>query len=260
MLGRCRPASPRPQPGASLDPLRALFCERDECCKACAPLSHRRLLPSGPRHRQRPMPLALSERLPRLGAVPWRHSRTVHQDSLEDGAVPGRPSCPALVRSARCVARLPRALLPVWGSRATRQGRGPGMACLDAPPLAGCATHRRATPTVLAGVAARGTPARGWFSGCTRPLRVQDEGARLAVPVPPGHGAARRPVAPRATGRGGPRWGDRGSLSQTVHARRLAQGLAGRTTSRQPMQHRVRRLGDTRLLRQRALIEPVHDP
>ena len=54
-------------------------------------------------------------------------------------------------------------------------------------------------------------------------------------------------------------WGDRGYLSQALHAARLGQGLARLTKIRKHRKKRVLRLWDTVLRRKRALIEPSND-
>jgi Transposase DDE domain len=51
--------------------------------------------------------------------------------------------------------------------------------------------------------------------------------------------------------------GDRGAMAQAWHAPLLAQGLARPTTIRKPMQHRLRRLWETWLLRQGARMAPI---
>jgi hypothetical protein len=151
-----------PQPlGASLDQLLAIFCDMDDCCKACEPVYAHHWLHRGQRHRTRQTALALSELLTLLVYVHWRHYRTLKHDSLEYVAVHLRPAFPHLVSSARFVEDLPRALVPWCGYLATRKGRCTGMACIDSTPLAVCDNPRIATPTVFEGVAARGKTSMG---------------------------------------------------------------------------------------------------
>ena len=151
-----------PQPlGASLDQLLAIFCDMDDCCKACEPVYAHHWLHRGQRHRTRQTALALSELLTLPVYVHWRHYRTLKHDSLEYVAVHLRPAFPHLVSSARFVEDLPRALVPWCGYLATRKGRCTGMACIDSTPLAVCDNPRIATPTVFEGVAARGKTSMG---------------------------------------------------------------------------------------------------
>ena len=140
-----------------------IFCAIDEFCHAFEPVYSRRLLHLGQRQRTRQTALAPSAMRTLLVSFHWRHYRTCKHDYTAYVAVHLRPSCPHLVSDQRCVEWLPRALVP-WGrSLATRQGRCPGRACSDSTPRAVCATPRIAPQTVLAGLARRGKPARGWF-------------------------------------------------------------------------------------------------
>jgi hypothetical protein len=119
--------------------------------------------------------------------------------------------------------------------------------------------NRIATHKVFAGVAARGKTAMGWFYGFKLRLIVNDEGELLAFHVTPGHVDDRRPVEPLATGLGGQLFGDRGYISQALHAILLDQGLELLTKIRKNMKNRLMRLWDKLLLRKRALIETVND-
>jgi hypothetical protein len=139
-----------------MDHLRALCCEIDEFCQACAPRYPRRLRQVGPRQRARPTTRALSEMLTLRVYGPWRPSWTFNPYSPASVAVPRRPSFPPRVGSPRFMALVPRALVPWGGSRATRRGRCPGLAFRDSTPLAVGAKQRRAAYTVCAAMAARG--------------------------------------------------------------------------------------------------------
>jgi hypothetical protein len=77
--------------------------------------------------------------------------------------------------------------------------------------------------------------------------------------VTPGNVDDRRPVEQLATGLGGQLFGDRGDLAQAWHDLLLGPGLAFLTKIRKNMKHRVMRLWDKWLLRQRPLIETIHD-
>lgn len=59
----------------------AIFCDIDDCCKACEPVSTRRVLHAGQRHRQRQTPLARSEIRTLLVSVHWSPYRTFQHDS-----------------------------------------------------------------------------------------------------------------------------------------------------------------------------------
>jgi hypothetical protein len=259
MLGEFHHESTLHPLGASLDQLIAIFCDMDDFCKAFAPVYDRCLLHTGHRHRTRQTTLALSEMLTLLVYVHWSHYRTCKHDSTAYVLVHLRPSCPHLVGYPRFVERMPRALVPLCCSLATRKGRCTGIAFIDSTPLAVCDNHRMATHKVFEGRAARGKTSLGWCYGCKLPLIVNDEGALLAFRLTPGTIDDRQPVARLAVGLRGQLFGDRGSISQALHDVLLRQGLARLTKMRRTRKNRVMRLWDTLLLRKRALIETIND-
>jgi len=145
------------------------------------------------------------------------------------------------------------------GSLATRKGRCTGIACIDSTPLAVGENHRIATHKVFAGLARRGKTSMGWFYGFPLHLIVNDEGELLAFRLTPGHVDDRQPVARLATGLEGQLFGDRGYISQALHALLLRQGLALLTKIRKNLKNRLLRLWDKLLLRKRSLIETIND-
>jgi hypothetical protein len=242
-----------------MDQLMAIFCAIDDFCTALEPVYARRLLHAGQRQRRRQTTLALSALLTLLVSFHWSHYRTCKHYYTAYVAVPLRPYCPHLVSYPRFVELLPRALVPLCGDLATRQGRCTGIAFIDPTPLAVCENHRLATHKVFEGIAARGKTAMRWFYGFKLPLLVNDEGVLLAFRVTPGNVDDRRPVEHLATGLGGQLFGDRGDISQALHDLLLGQGLEWLTKMRKNMKNCVMRLGDTLLLRKRTLSETVHE-
>jgi hypothetical protein len=133
------------------------------------------------------------------------------------------------------------------------------MAFLDSTPLAVCANHRMAPHKVFAGLARRGKTSLGWCYGCTLPLIVRDGGARLAFRLTPGHGDDRQPGERLATGLEGPLCGDRGDMSQALHALLLGPGLVFLPKIRTTRKKRLLCLWDKLRLRKRALSEPSNE-
>jgi Transposase DDE domain len=235
--------------------LIAMCCDSDDFCTHFAPLYQQRLGQAGQRQRTRATALTLSELLTLLVSFHWSHSRTLKHSYTAYVMAPWRPYCPRLRSYTRFVELLPRALVPCCCYLHTRQGRCPGIACIDSTPLAVCDQHRRATHRVWGDIATRGKTSRGWLYGCTLHLSVNDAGELLALRLTPGHGEDRQPVPRLVQGLCGQLFGDRGSIAQALHDTLWAQGLELLTQSRQNMKHRVMRLWDTLLLRKRALIE-----
>jgi hypothetical protein len=224
-----------------MDPLRAIFCDIDDCCKDFAPVHRRRLLHVGQRQRTRQTTLTLSERLTLLVYFHWRHDRTRTPYYTEYVAVHLRPSFPQLVGYARFVELIPRALGPLCGYLCTRKGRCTGIAFIASTPLAVCDNHRIVTHKGLAGLATRGKPSMGSFSGCKLHLIVHDAGELRAFRLPPGPVDARQPVVRLAAGLGGPLFGDRGDISPAWHEVLLRQGRALLTKLRRHRKNRVSR-------------------
>ena len=242
-----------------MDDLIAIFCDIDDFCNAFEPMYYRRLLHMGQRQRARRTALTLRETLTLLVYFHWSHYRTFKHYSTEYVAVHLRPYFPQLVSYQRFVELIPRALVPLCGSLATRKGRCTGSAFIDSTPLAVCDNHRIATHTVFEGLARRGKTSMGWFYGFKLHLIVNDEGELLAFRLTPGNVDDRQPVERLATGLEGQLFGDRGYISQALHDLLLGQGLELLTKIRKNMKNRVIRLWDKLLLRKRSLIETIND-
>ena len=240
-----------------MDQLIAIFCDIDDCCKACEPIYAQGLLHTGQRQRQ--TTLALSEILTLLVYCHWSHYRTFKHYYTEYVLAHLHPSFPQLVGYQRFVELMPRALVPLCCYLSTRKGRCTGIAFIDSTPLAVCDNHRIATHKVFEGLAMRGKTSMGWFFGFKLHLIVNDEGELLAFRLTPGNVDDRQPGARLAAGLGGQLFGDRGSISQALHDVLLGQGLELLTKIRWNMKNRVMRLWDKLLLRKRALIETIND-
>jgi hypothetical protein len=241
-----------------MDQLMAIFCDIDDFCKAFAPVYHRRLLHTGQRQRTGPTTLALSEILTLRVDFHWSHSQTFKPYYTEYVLVHLHPYFPQLVGSHRLVELMPRALVPLGCSLATRKGHRTGIAFIDSPPLAVCDNHRIPTHQVCEGLARRGKTSMGWLYGFKLPLIVNDQGELLAFRLRPGKVDDRQPGARLAAGLRGQLFGDRGYLSQVLHDVLLSHGLTLLTKIRRNMKHRLMRLGDKLLLRKRSLIETIN--
>lgn len=134
-------------------------------------------------------------------------------------------ACPHLLSSSRVVQGEADPRLPLAAFLATRFGRGTGRWFLDSPPLKLCPHWRSNSPQVFTGRAYRGVSRPGGFSGFTGPRVLTAQGARLAVLVPPGHGADPKPGPQLARRVCGQLCGARGSLSPARFPRLGTQGL-----------------------------------
>jgi len=90
-------------------------------------------------------------------------------------------------------------------------------------------------------------------------LVIHDQGERLALTLTPGHVDDRRPVARLVRPLWGKLFGDRGYISQELFEQLWTQGLPLITRLKRNRKNKLMPLLDKVLLRQRALIECVHD-
>ena len=95
----------------------------------------------------------------------------------------------------------------------------------------------------------------GYFYGFKLHLVVNDQGALLSFRLTPGHVDNRQPVPALTQDLWGKLMGDRGYLSQAL----FAQGLPLITPIRQNRKNRLMVLQDKLRVRQRAIIETIHD-
>jgi Transposase DDE domain len=239
--------------------LIAMFCEIDDFCKWFAPLSLRRLLQSGERHRARQGHLALSELMTIIVYFHSSHYRDFKHYYTEYVAGHLRPYFPALVSYSRFVELMPQALVPLCGYLHTRKGRCTGITFVDSTSLAVCHNRRISRHKVFEGYATRGKSSMGWFFGFKLHLMVNDEGELLAFRVTTGEVNDQGPVGRMAKGLWGQLFGDRGYISRALHQALWAQGLALITRLRRTMKPRLMRLWDRRRRRKRFLLEPINE-
>jgi hypothetical protein len=239
--------------------LIAMFCEIDDFCKGFEPLYTRRLLHNGQRQRVRPSQLSLSEIRTILVYFHRSHYRDFTHYYTAYVATHLRPYFPAVVSYRRFVELRPRALVPLGGYLHTRRGRCTGITFVDSTSLAVCHNRRIRRPKVFAGSATRGKSSMGWFFGFKLHLMVNDEGELVACRVTTGAVNDQGPVERMARGLWGQLFGDRGYISRALHQTLWAQRLALITLRRRNMKPRLMRLWDRLLLRQRLLIETLHD-
>jgi len=166
---------------------------------------------------------------------------------------------PRLVSDSRFVEVAADARLPLAAVLAPRCGQCRGLSFLDSTPRKVCHTLRLKSPKVFKDVAQRGVSRTGWFSGCTVPLVLNHQGELLAALVTPGTVEDRQPVPQRARRLLGKLLGDRGSLSHALFAQLWGHGVHLSTRRKKTMRHKLLPWLDKSLLRQRRLIETVHD-
>lgn len=240
--------------------LEELFGDVDEVCRLFLPAWHRQLLTSGERNRQRASRLTLGPIMPILiyfHQPQYRHCKAFYLLHL---CRPWRGEFPALLSDSRCVALIPRGLMPMGIYLHTRRGEATGIACLDATSRVVCHTGRLHSHKVFNTVARRGQPSRGWCYGFKLPLGVNEGGELLAFRITAANVDDRQPVPELTHGLTGKLVGERGYISQPLFNLLWERGLHLSTKIRQNMHNPLMPLADQLLLRTRALIDTIHDP
>jgi len=210
-------------------------------------------------HRQRPGQVWPSEIRTIVSPVHQSHSRTCKASDTQQVHVSLTSECPSLVRSPRCVALIPRMLVPLLASVQNRSGDGTGISVMDATSRSVCDPTRIHQHRVFAADATRGTSSMGWFFGLKRHLAVNDQGELLACCVTPGTGDDRAPVPPMVQRLRGTLSGDRGSMSAPVTTVLCEHGLPLMTRLRKHRKNHRMPLAETLLVRTRAISASISD-
>lgn len=161
------------------------------------------------------------------------------------------------------MALTPTVLLPLTIYLHSQLGACTGISFIDSTPLAVCHNARIKQHHVFQVDAARGKTAVGWFFGFKLHVVVNDRGELLAFCLTRGNVDDRTPVPAllkRVKALVGKLIGDNGYISQPLAEQLLVEhGVQLITKLRKHMRTRLLPLGDTLLLRKRALIETIYD-
>lgn len=239
--------------------LLELFCDVDDFCQTFELEWHQHLLASKHIRRMRAAQLSTSEIMTILihfHESRYRDFKTYYTDYV---SVYLHREFPQLVSYQRFVELTPRALLPLLAY--FQQGRGlcTGISFVDATSLAVCHNRRITRHKVFAGLAQRGKTTMGWFYGFKLHLVVNDRGEILAFYLSPGNVDDRQPIPHLTQGLFGKLFADKGYLSHKLFLALWEHGLELITGVRKNMPNRLMDLPDKLLLRQRSIIETIHD-
>jgi len=235
-----------------------VFCDVDDVLLSVAPHLKATQMTAGTQ-RQRPGQVWPSEIMTILIPVHHSHSRTFKASDTEHVHVSLTSACPHLVRSPRCVARIPTLLVPLLASVQRRSGTCTGISFIDATSLDVCDPTRIHQHRVFAVDARRGTSSMGWFCGFTRHLAVTDQGELLACSLTPGTVDDRAPVPQMGQRLRGTLIGDRGSMSAPLTTLLFEHGLQLITRVRKHRKNHLMPLSEKRLVRTRAMIASMID-
>lgn len=132
---------------------------------------------------------------------------------------------------------------------------------IDSTTIDVCLNQRIASHKVFAGLAQRGKPSTGWFFGFKLHLAINDRGELLSILLTPGNVDDRKPVPKLVQQLFGKIYGDKGCISQDLHAFllkifgvQLVTKLKSNAKNRLPLV-----FSDRLLLGKRAIVECVND-
>lgn len=237
-----------------------LFCTVDDFCQAFAAEWQAHLLTEAEGQRQRANGLCLSEVMTLCIHFHQSRYRDFKSYYTQHVQLHLRREFPGLVSYGRFVELMQRAVVPLAVYLRHCFGVCTGCSFIDSTALAVCRNPRIAQHKVFAGLAARGKTSVGWFFGFKLHLVVNERGELLAVQLTPGHVDDRKPVPQLVKSLFGKLVGDKGYLSQTLTEQLLEHpGVHLLTFARKNMQGRLLQYNDTLLLRQRAIVESIHD-
>lgn len=239
--------------------LLELFCDVDDFCQTFEPEWHRHLLASQHIQRLRAVQLTTSEIMTIMIHFHQSHYRDFKTYYTEHVSVYLRPEFPRLVSYQRFVELMPRVLIPLLAYFQHGKGLCTGISFVDATSLAVCHNRRIARHKVFAGLAQRGKTTMGWFYGFKLHLVVNDRGEILAFYLTPGNVDDRQPIPQLTHDLFGKLFADKGYLSHKLFLALFERGLELITALRKNMPNRLVDLTDKLLLRQRSIIETIHD-
>ena len=236
-----------------------LYCSVDAFWQVFEPFWEREQVAAG-RRRRRATRLSPSEIMTILILFQQSGYRTFKGFYTQYVQPQLRAEFPHLLSYCRCVALMPRVLLPLAVYLQTQLGHCTGISFIDSTALAVCKNARIPQHRVFRIDARRSKTSVGWFYGFKLHLVVNDRGELLAFCLTPGNVDDRRPV-PRLVRRlFGKLFGDRGYISQALAEHLFTtQGLRLITKVRKNMRERLLAYADKLLLRKRALIESIND-
>lgn len=239
--------------------LLELFCDVDDFCQTFEPEWRRHLLESQHIRRKRAAQLTTSEIMTIMIHFHQSHYRDFKTYYTEHVRVYLRREFPRLVSYHRFVELMPRVLIPLLAYFQQGKGICTGISFVDATSLAVCHNRRIARHKVFAGLAQRGKTTMGWFYGFKLHLVVNERGEILAFYLTPGNVDDRQPIPHLTQDLFGKLFADKGYLSHKLFLALWERGLQLITGVRKNMPNRLVDLTDKLLLRQRSIIETIHD-
>jgi len=239
--------------------LLELFCSVDDFWQPFQQKWHQQWLNAGTVKRIRQSGLCESEVMTIVIHFHQSHYRNFKAYYTEHVMRHLRDEFPGLVSYPRFVELTPRVLIPLATYLQGCLGKCSGISFIDATSLAVCDNHRISRHRVFQGWAARGKTSMGWFYGFKLHVVANDRGELLAVYLTPGNSDDRQPVPHLTQHLFGKLFADKGYLSQPLFNRLFEHGLQLITALRKNMKNRLTLLQDKLWLRQRAIIETIHD-
>jgi hypothetical protein len=219
--------------------LEKVFCEVDDFCQVFEPQGNQQLLRSGEIKRRKSSSLSLREVMTLIIAFHHSNYRTFKHYYTGYVAKYWRGAFPTLVSYPRFVELMNSALIPLCRYLHTRKGQVSGISFIDSTPIVVCHRKRAHSHQRFKKGARWGKNSMGGFYGFKLHLIINDQGEWLAFKLTPAHVDDRRPVPEMTRGLFGKRFGDKGSISQSLFDLLFERGLQLITTLKKHMKNKL---------------------
>lgn len=166
---------------------------------------------------------------------------------------------PKLLSYSRFVYLMKGAIFPLFAFLQGYLGQNTEIAFIDSTVLTVCHTRRIYSHRVFKGLAKRGKTSTGWFFGFKLHLVINHIGEILSFQFTPGNIDDRKPAPNLAEKLSGKLFGDRGYISKDLFQELWEKGVQLITRLKKNMKNKLMPFADMLLLRQRGLIESVHN-
>lgn len=238
-------------------PIKEIFCEIDDYCKAFFPAFERGLLPSPKAKRQRAISMSAGEIMTILVLFHLFHYRAFKNFYLDCVMRQMRDCFPKLLSYNRFVEVQGRVFPALCAFMKHKSGHETQLYYVDSTTLGVCRNQRIPSHQTFDGIAQRGKSSMGWFFGFKLHIMINHLGEIMAFCLTPGNTDDRKPVSKMFKNLRGLAAGDKGYISKKLAAELAQMGIKFVTKTRRNMKPDERSRFEKFFLAKRAIVEAV---